>query len=156
VASAIASTATRGRALKADGKGQITTGATALSTGRPRGTIDLMWNEIFKRWIDLLFWWVPKGEAKPPEAKERAPSATEEGARHEPEVAPQVVSDDLTAIRGIGPAIREKLRALGIATFIDLARADPKALTERLKGAQPISEARVRGWIEAARQRAKA
>ena len=80
-----------GQALKADGKGQIATGATALSTGRPRGTIDLMWNEIFKRWIDLLFWWVPKDEAKPPEAKERAPSATEESAGHEPEVTPQVV-----------------------------------------------------------------
>jgi predicted flap endonuclease-1-like 5' DNA nuclease len=126
-----------------------------LSTGRPRGTIDLMWNEIFKRWTDLLFWWVPKDEAKPPEAKERAPSATEQSG-HEPEVAPQVVSDDLTVIRGIGPATQEKLRALGIATFSDLARADPKALTEPLKGAQPISEARVRGWIEAARQRAKA
>jgi predicted flap endonuclease-1-like 5' DNA nuclease len=114
-----------------------------------------MWNEIFKRWIDLLFWWVPKDEAKPPEeAKERAPSATQQS--REPEVARQVVSDDLTVIKGIGPALQQKLRALGIATFSDLARADPKALTERLKGAQPIPEARVRGWTEAARQRAKA
>jgi predicted flap endonuclease-1-like 5' DNA nuclease len=115
-----------------------------------------MWDEIFKRWIDLLFWWVPKDEAKPPEAKERAPSAAERSAVREPEVGQQVVSDDLTAIKGIGPAIQEKLRALGIATFSDLARADPKALTKRLRGAQPISEARVRGWIEAARQRTKA
>ena len=66
-------------------------------------------------------------------------------------MAQQVVSDDLTVIKGIGPAIQEKLRALGIATFSDLARADPKAWG--LKGPQPISEARVRGWIEAARQR---
>ena len=116
-----------------------------------------MWNEIFKRWIDLLFWWVPKDEAKPPEeAKEHAPSAAEQSADREPEVGQQVVSDDLTVIKGIGPAIQEKLRALGIATFSDLARADAKALTERFKGAQPISEARVRGWTEAARQRAKA
>lgn len=117
----------------------------------------MMWNEIFKRWIDLLFWWVPKDEAKPPEeAKKRTRSAAQQSAGREPEVAPQVVFDDLTVIKGIGPAIQEKLRALGIATFSDLARADPKALTERLKEAQPISEARVRGWIEAARQRAKA
>jgi predicted flap endonuclease-1-like 5' DNA nuclease len=117
-----------------------------------------MWNEIFKRWIDLLFWWVPKDEARPPEkAKERAPSVTEQSAGREPEVAQQAVSDDdLTVIKGIGPATQEKLRALGIATFSDLARADPKALTERLKGSQPISEARVRGWTKAARQRAKA
>jgi hypothetical protein len=71
-----------------------------------------MWNEIFKRWIDLLFWWVPKDEAKPPEeAKERAPSATEQSAGREPEVVQQVVSDDLTVIKGIGPAIQEKLGA---------------------------------------------
>jgi predicted flap endonuclease-1-like 5' DNA nuclease len=132
-------------------------GSTGLSPGRPCGTVDVMWNEIFKRWIDLLFWWVPKDEAKPPEeAKERAPSETEQSAGREPEVVQQVLSDDLTVIKGIGPAIQEKLRALGIATFSDLARADPKTLTERLKGAQPISEARVRGWTEAARQRTKA
>ena len=114
-----------------------------------------MWNEILKCWIELLFWRVPKDQAKPPEeAKKRAPSATQQSG--EPEVTRQVVSDDLTVIKGIGPAIQEKLRALGIATFSDLARADPKALTERLKGAQPISEARVRGWTEAARQRANA
>jgi predicted flap endonuclease-1-like 5' DNA nuclease len=132
------------------------TGASALSGASPCRTIGLMWNEIFKCWIDLLFWGVPKDEAKLPEAKEHAPRGTEESAGHEPEVAPEVVSDDLTVIKGIGPAIQKKLRALGIATFSDLGRADPKALTERLKGAQPISEARVRGWIEAARQRAKA
>jgi predicted flap endonuclease-1-like 5' DNA nuclease len=115
-----------------------------------------MWNEIFKRWIDLLFWWAPKGEAKPPEeAKERAPSAAEQSADREPELGQQAVSDDLTVIKGIGPAIQEKLRALGIATFSDLAGADPKALTERLKGAQPISEAQVRGWTEAARKRVR-
>ena len=133
----------------------MTRGSTALSTGRPCGTGEVMWDEIFKRWIDVLFWWVPKDEAKPPEeTKEHAPSATRQS--REPDVGRQVVSDDLTVIKGIGPAIQEKLRALGIATFSDLARADPKALTERLKGPQPISEARVRGWTEAARQRAKA
>ena len=77
-----------------------------MSTGRPCGTVDLMWNEIFKRWIDLLFWWVPKDEAKPPkEAKERAPSATEQSAGRRPEVVQHVVSDDLTVVKGIGPAL---------------------------------------------------
>jgi Pathogenicity locus len=76
------------------------------------------------------------------EAKERAPNAAQQSAGREPEVAQQAVSDDLTAIKGIGPAIQEKLRALGIATFSDLARADPKALTERFKGTPPIPEAR--------------
>jgi predicted flap endonuclease-1-like 5' DNA nuclease len=80
-----------------------------------------MWNEIFKRWIDLIFWWAPKDEARPPpeEPKERAPSAAERSAVRGPEVGEQVVSDDLTVIKGIGPAIQEKLRVLGIATFSD-------------------------------------
>jgi hypothetical protein len=43
-------------------------------------------------------------------------------------VAPQVVSDDLTIIKGIGPAIQEKLRALGIATFGDLAEGGPEGV----------------------------
>jgi len=116
-----------------------------------------MWDQIFKRWIDLLFWWAPRDEAKPQEkAEERAPSVTEQKAGCEAESTQQVVSDDLTVIKGIGPAVQERLRALGIATFSDLARADPKTLIERLKGSQPISEARVRGWTEAAREQAGA
>jgi hypothetical protein len=47
------------------------------------------------------------------------------------------------------------MRALGIATFGDLARVDPKALTERLKGSQAISEAWARSWTEAARKRVR-
>ena len=116
-----------------------------------------MWNEIVKRWLDLFFWWVPKDAARPPEkAGARAPAAAEPGPAREPEAARPAVADDLTVIKGIGPAVQEKLRGLGIRTFSDLARADPKAVTERLKGSQPLSEARVRGWIEAARQRAGA
>jgi predicted flap endonuclease-1-like 5' DNA nuclease len=63
-------------------------------------------------------------------------------------------ADDLTVIKGIGPVVQEKLQALGIRTFGDLAAADPQTLTGQLKGRQPISEALVRGWTEAADQRA--
>jgi large subunit ribosomal protein L21 len=113
-----------------------------------------MWDELFKRWIELLFWWAPRHEARPPDkAEERAPTVTGQSAGHEAQGAQQAVSDDLTVIKGIGPALQKKLRALGIVTFSDLARADPKSLAERLKGSQPISEARVRGWTEAARKR---
>jgi predicted flap endonuclease-1-like 5' DNA nuclease len=105
-----------------------------------------MWDEVFKRWIDLLFWWVPRHEARPPDkAEERAPSGPEGRRRGRPD-----------RHQGIGPAVQGKLRSLGIATFNDLARAAPKTLTERLKGSQPISEARVRGWTEAAREGARA
>jgi predicted flap endonuclease-1-like 5' DNA nuclease len=65
------------------------------------------------------------------------------------------VPDDLTQIKGIGPAMQNRLRALGITTFADLAAADPDQLMAKLKGSQPLSLGRVRHWTEAARERAR-
>lgn len=121
-----------------------------------------MWDTIARRWLDLLFWWLPRrsGGRLPEEARGRAPGVSEppagreEGVEQQVEVPEEEVGpDDLTVLKGIGPAVQAKLRSLGIATFRDLAAADPDALTERLKGAQPVSKARVRGWTEAARER---
>jgi hypothetical protein len=81
----------------------MTTGGDDIERWSSCGAVDVMWNEIFKRWIDLLFWWVPKDEAKPSgEAKERTPSTTQQSAGRESEIVQQEVSDDLTVIRGIG------------------------------------------------------
>ena len=132
-----------------------------------------MWDQIFKRWLDLAFWWLPKPEgaeqpsAQAPEpapetAPEKArPQATEPAAESPPEPATRTqpaaterASDDLTVIKGIGPVVQQKLQALGIRTFDDLAAADPETLAEQLKGRQPISQALVRGWTEAAQQTA--
>ena len=41
-------------------------------------------------------------------------------------------------------------------TFSELAEADADTLTEKLKGSQPISVAKVRGWTEAAREQSRA
>jgi predicted flap endonuclease-1-like 5' DNA nuclease len=65
------------------------------------------------------------------------------------------VPDDLTVIKGIGPALQNRLRALGITTFADLAEANPDKLMAQLKGGQPLSRARVQHWTEAARARAR-
>lgn len=153
-----------------------------------------MWDTLFRRWIDLLFWWLPHKERTPTREPERAPSqvarapraaapsarsepaarrpAQAEGSPHgapepsarpapkpaeaQPEkpVAPPV-PDDLTEIKGIGPALQNKLRALGITTFAELAAANPDELMARLKGSQPLSRGRVRHWTEAARERAR-
>jgi predicted flap endonuclease-1-like 5' DNA nuclease len=183
-----------------------------------------MWDVMLRRWLDLLFWWVPRRDQTPRRAEpapsarapEPAPRAAEPGARPAPKqsaqqparaergsqraaepsarpapkpapaqpapaaksgaqnsaqpgarpaakpaaaqpektVAPPV-PDDLTVIKGIGPAVQNKLRALGITTFADLAAADPDQLMARLKGSQPLSRGRVRHWTEAARQRAR-
>jgi predicted flap endonuclease-1-like 5' DNA nuclease len=115
-----------------------------------------MWDQIFRRWIDLVFWWLPKPEAaRQPAAQAPAPAAD---SPPKPAAAARAagdrVADDLTLIKGIGPVVQQKLHALGIRTFDDLAAADPETLTERLKGRQPISQALVRGWTEAADQRA--
>lgn len=156
-----------------------------------------MWDVYLRRWIDLLFWWVPRKEETPdraeqarreevpePAAKSAEPSPrpapsqpaqrraqveggghraagptpppTPEPAQAQPEkaVAPPV-PDDLTEIKGIGPALQNKLRALGITTFADLAAANPDQLMAQLKGSQPLSRGRVRHWTEAARERAR-
>jgi predicted flap endonuclease-1-like 5' DNA nuclease len=121
-----------------------------------------MWDDIFKRWIDLLFWWVPRTEETLPErADDGSAVASEQGASRVPEeaveqqvpTAEEAARDDLTVIKGIGPAVQRKLRSLGIATFRDLATADADDLAEHLKGSQPVSKARVHGWIKVARER---
>lgn len=156
-----------------------------------------MWDVFVRRWLDLLFWWVPRKDVTRPgaeqaprprapegaprsaepgarpappqtaqrqaQAKGGAPKAAEPGARPAPKPAPAQpektvappVPDDLTEIKGIGPAMQNRLRALGITTFADLAAADPDQLMAQLKGAQPLSRGRVRHWTEAARQRAR-
>jgi predicted flap endonuclease-1-like 5' DNA nuclease len=91
-----------------------------------------------------------------------APRAKEPSAGAAPKQAAPVAAaserapDDLTLIKGIGPVVQQKLHALGIRTFNDLAAADPEALVEQLKGRQPISETLVRGWTKAADQRTAA
>ena len=118
-----------------------------------------MWDQIFKRWLDLAFWWLPKPEAaEQPSAQASGPapeSATEPAASERPATSDRA-PDDLTVIKGIGPVVQQKLQALGIRTFDDLAAADPEALAEQLKGRQPISQTLVRGWTEAADQQTAA
>jgi predicted flap endonuclease-1-like 5' DNA nuclease len=159
-----------------------------------------MWDQTFKRWLDLVFWWLPKPQAaeqpsaqapepapetapapraaepttpKPaprvaepaaartpepaaPEAKEPPARAATKQAAPERPAASDRAPDDLTVIKGIGPVVQQKLHALGIRTFDDLAAADPETLAGQLKGRQPISQALVRGWTEAADQRTAA
>jgi predicted flap endonuclease-1-like 5' DNA nuclease len=61
-------------------------------------------------------------------------------------------TDDLTEIKGIGPAIAERLNALGVRTFAELAAADPEELAEWI-GRRPVTADRVREWIAEAKKR---
>ncbi|MEZ5934857.1 MAG: helix-hairpin-helix domain-containing protein [Alphaproteobacteria bacterium] len=62
-------------------------------------------------------------------------------------------AEDLTVIKGIGPAVEAKLRGFGITSLAALAAADPDALAAKLKVSQPISTTRVKGWVEVAQER---
>ncbi len=122
-----------------------------------------MWTEFLKRWREMVFWWLPQQDDAAPqqdqarrEERSTTGSASPEpprvAAAERPESAPAAEQDDLTVIKGIGPAMQEKLRAEGIHSFRDLAAADADALTARLKAVQVvISRTRVEEWIKTAR-----
>ena len=63
--------------------------------------------------------------------------------------APSDGSDDITEIKGIGPAYAGRLADQGITTFTELAAAD----IEDVAAAARVSPARAGSWIEAAGQR---
>lgn len=160
-----------------------------------------MWSDLFKRWLDMVTWWMPRGtndrddaEAGPSHASSRSggspsseagqqtsasrsasgttatshagsDSSSGQKAQSSPEAkasdpatepaSPSDPADDLTAIKGIGPAIKERLHDNGIRSFRDLANADVTELTSQLKEQTAISEKRVQGWIDEARKHAK-
>ncbi|MCP4303838.1 MAG: hypothetical protein GY788_02950 [bacterium] len=62
---------------------------------------------------------------------------------------PQAVPDDLTAIKGIGPAYARKLTDLGIKSFRGLSELAPDAVADDL-GTSPGT---VAGWVAQARSR---
>lgn len=125
-----------------------------------------MWNDLMRRWMDLALWWVPgrnrnaEHSDAPANSAPAAPSAPSAEEKEPAPAAPEVNqatggSEDLTAIKGIGPAMQKRLAGLGIVHVADLAAADAKTLTEQLKaGKAVVSESQVSAWIEAAAGRA--
>lgn len=125
-----------------------------------------MWDRWYRTWLDAITWWLPrsdnaKAEHQTAEEPHRDPEeqlvADAPATARQPE-APQATAsessaaDDLTVIKGVGPAMQRRLEALGIVTFADLAKADAQALADKLKSTQPmLTKDKVEGWIEAAR-----
>ena len=77
----------------------------------------------------------PKKEAPVKAApKKEAPVKAEKAAPAKKAAPKAAKADDLKKIEGIGPKIAETLTAAGIATFADLAKADPKNISEIIAG----------------------
>jgi predicted flap endonuclease-1-like 5' DNA nuclease len=128
-----------------------------------------MFEQWLKFWRQWMFWWLPGGDepGKQKPAEEESQAATHTASETEPADVdaaatwrpapgePAVATpetDDLTVIRGIGPAIARKLDALGIRTFADLAAADPEDLAGKV-ASRPVTASRVREWVAEAKKR---
>ncbi|WP_200338631.1 DUF4332 domain-containing protein [Rhodovibrio sodomensis] len=61
-------------------------------------------------------------------------------------------SEDLTKIKGLGPANAKRLHLIGIHTIAQLARASAPDLHRRL-GDAPISQQRLQAWIDEAKRK---
>ena len=144
----------------------------------------------FRRWMDMFFWWLPRGGTNPDETKASRsqtkeqpgqqsgepdrPSPSSSAAATEQQPAEQPVepphappaqepaaadkstaneaADDLTQLKGIGPAMAARLQDMGITTFDSLAAADSKTVTRSLRDKSVvISEKKVEAWIAAAK-----
>lgn len=101
----------------------------------------------------------PRPEQAPTHSAESArPQPRDDARASTPEAAAAPAaedrSDDLTALKGIGPAMQTRLNGIGIRSFSDLARADADELTARIKESRAvISATQVQDWIAAARER---
>lgn len=85
------------------------------------------------------------GEKPEKPASAQTSSGTDEAATSD--------GDDLTAIKGVGPAVQKALEDAGVRSFKDLAKAEPEVLLEKVKSAQPtVSKARVESWIKGAQE----
>ncbi len=92
----------------------------------------------------------PAGDAVGGERPETAPEAGAEAEGQAPGEGAEGVVDDLTAIRGIGITMQNRLNRAGITTYAQLAEAKPEHVREALgnlsRGVQ------VEAWISQARE----
>jgi len=81
----------------------------------------------------------PVAATPPPPVKEAPPTEEAEAA-----------ADDLTVIRGIGPAMQHRLNEAGFYTYAQLVKATPNELRQALGEVGP--RANLEEWIEQARE----
>lgn len=96
----------------------------------------------------------PEAEAEAPKqpgdetvAKPQRSRAKTDSSKTRAKSKPDAQSDDLTAIKGLGPVMQRKLAEIGITSFKHLAEADAQTLTDQLKPSQrTVTKEKVEGW----------
>lgn len=105
---------------------------------------------------------VKKAAAKP--AKKAAPKAEEAPKAEAKAEAPKKAapakaaaagSDDLTQLKGVGPAYAKKLNEAGITSFAQIAALTPEGITELEEKLNASGRVERDGWIEQAKELAK-
>lgn len=81
-----------------------------------------------------------------PDIPEEPPPRFRTGVGTTEPPGPAAVGDDLTSVKGIGPAYSARLQTVGIASVAALARADAAEIASLIG----VSEELVAGWIEQA------
>lgn len=116
------------------------------------------WHELLMRWRGSIRAGDRPGTAEGTDRGAPGPARADSAAAP-PDTSDEIgsrgtpVGDDLTAIKGIGPAIGRDLRELGSTRYHDLAAADPDELAARIP-ARWVTAEKARRWIAAARHRA--
>lgn len=134
-----------------------------------------MYADWIKKWLDWMYWWLPSmgdsSDEKTPESTASRPTSaspeptpaptapvTETSGGAGPEAAAEQQAeavksgyDDLTAIKGVGPAMQNKLNGLGITSFEQLAHTDPQTLADQLN-VRTIKADRIREWAAEAKR----
>ena len=96
-----------------------------------------------------------KAEAAP--AADEAPKAEKKAApkKAAPKAAASAGNDDLTQLKGVGPAYAKKLNEAGITSFAQLAALTPEGVTELEEKLNASGRVERDGWIEQAKELAK-
>ncbi len=92
----------------------------------------------------------PAGDAVGEERAEPAPEARAEAEGQATGKGAEGVVDDLTAIRGIGITMQNRLNRAGIKTYAQLAEAKPEQVQEAL--GKLSRGAKVEAWISQAQE----
>jgi len=104
----------------------------------------------------------PEVKEEAPKAKKAAPKTEEAKAEAKPAAEKKAPAkkaaakaDDLTQLKGVGPAYAKKLNEAGITSFAQLAELTPEGVTELEEKLNAAGRVERDGWIEQAKELAK-